>query len=98
MTSSDEWTVTAFHASTVDEFMSYQQCNVSPVTVDRAARQLGEIRLPLDTMLGSLQEVRPGRLLYVETLYGDPGGHLADTRQAAILVHGSMAHCSQVGQ
>ena len=47
-------------------------------------------------MLGCLTEVRPGRRLYVEFLYGDPGGQLAESRQAALMVHGSMAHCSQV--
>ena len=47
-------------------------------------------------MLGSQIEVRPGRWLYVEFFYGDPRGPLADSRQAALMVHGSMAHCSQV--
>ena len=47
-------------------------------------------------MLGSLHEVRPGRVLYVETSYGDPEGEFSKNNMVALLVHGAMCHHSQV--
>ena len=47
-------------------------------------------------VLGKLVEVRPGRKLYVQTVYGDPRGELAHCSLVALLVHGAMCHHSQV--
>ena len=47
-------------------------------------------------MLGQLVEVRPGRRLYVDQMFGNPGGALADCRLVALLVHGAIAHSGQV--
>ena len=41
-------------------------------------------------MLGSLHEVRPGRSLWLETLYGNPSGQLAPSNLVGLLVHGAM--------
>ena len=47
-------------------------------------------------MLGSLHEVRPGRVLYVETSYANPEGEFAGNNLVALLIHGAMCHHSQV--
>ena len=47
-------------------------------------------------MLGQLTEVRPGRRLYVKTLFGDPNGALAHCKLVALLVHGALADSGQV--
>ena len=41
------------------------------------------------------EEVRPGRVLYVETSYGNPEGVLAANNLVALLIHGAMCHHSQ---
>ncbi|KAK9827466.1 hypothetical protein WJX74_004109 [Apatococcus lobatus] len=49
-------------------------------------------------MLGSLHEVRPGRVLYVETSYGNPDGEFAGNSLVALLIHGAMCHHSQYAE
>ncbi len=46
--------------------------------------------------MGTLHEVRPGRVLYVQTSYGNPEGELASNKLVALLIHGAMCHHSQV--
>ena len=47
-------------------------------------------------VLGELVEVRPGRRVYVQTVFGDPRGELAHCGLVALLVIGAMCHHSQV--